>query len=526
MTYILAVDLGTSGPKVALVTTTGEIVSHTFTRTAVQLIAGGGAEQDPADWWRAIKQGIHQLLANSPISADEIVAICCTTQWSGTVAVNEKGEPLRNAIIWMDARGAPYAKAVTSSFINIEGYGLDKMLTWVRLTGGIPTLSGKDSIAHILYIKHEDPHIYQQTYKFLEPKDYLNLVLSGRFAATYDSITLHWLTDNRDLTHVRYSPRLLALAGIERDKLPDLVSAIDILGPIRPEIAHELGLSKRVQVIAGTPDIHSAAIGAGAVANYDAHLYLGTSSWLTCHVPFKKTDVLHNMASLPSAIPGRYLLINEQESAGACLNYLIDNLLYPDDGLTTMPRPADIYAQLNAVAATVPPGSDRLIFTPWLYGERSPVDDHSVRSCFFNQSLQTTRAHLIRAVFEGVAYNTRWLLQYVEPFVKQRLPQIRVIGGGAQSDLWCQILADVLDRPICQMENPLQVNTRGAALLAAVALGHLSFAEVPERVRIARTFTPTAANHAIYELLFQEFVTLYKQNRRAFARLNRIHQLS
>ncbi len=521
MKYVLTIDLGTSGPKVAVYSMQGELVAHTRTETAVSYLPGGGAEQDPDEWWQAIDTAVLQVLSQEAVPVTDIVAIGCTSQWSGTVAVDAQGQHLMNAINWMDTRGAAHAKAITRGVIEVAGYGLDKVLTWVRLTGGIPTLSGKDSIAHILYIKDTRPDIYTKTYKFLEPKDYLNLRLTGKFAATFDSITLHWLTDNRDLTAVAYDDRLLKLAGIEREKLPDLIRATDVLGTIKPEIAEAWGLDTAVKVIGGTPDIHSAAVGSGAAADYEPHLYIGTSSWLICHVPNKKTDLFHNMASLPSAIPERYLLVNEQESAGACLNYLIDQIFYPDDQLGSMPRPPDIYDRLNALAATIPAGSDGLIFTPWLYGERTPVEDDAIRGGFFNQSLTTTRAHMVRAVFEGVAYNNRWLLQYVEKFVKRPLPEIRAVGGGAQSNLWCQIMADVLNRTIHQMENPLQANTRGAALLTAVALGHLDAADIGGHVPITRTYTPNPQNRQIYDKLFQVYLQLYKQHNKLHAKLNR-----
>lgn len=517
--YVLAIDLGTSGPKVALVTTRGEIVAHTFGNIATHLVPGG-AEQDTADWWLAIKTCVHHLLAQNPVPVTDIIAIGCTAQWSGTVAVDRLGHPLMNAIIWMDARGEPYVRALIGGGITIAGFRPDKLLTWARLTGGAPTQSGKDSIAHILYLKHRHPDIYDQTYKFLEPKDYVNLKLTGQFAATYDSITLHWLTDNRDLSRVRYHNRLLKMAGIPQEKLPDLVQAVDVVGPLLPAVARELGLSESTLVVGGTPDIHSAAVGSGAVLDYEAHLYLGTSSWLTCHVPFKKIDVIHSMASLPSALPNRYLLINEQEAAGACLDYLIDYLLYPNDDLGAMPRPVDAYERINQTADTIQAGSDGLIFLPWLNGERSPVDDPNVRGGFFNQSFRTTRAHMVRAVLEGVAFNNRWLLHYVEQFIKRPLPGIRIIGGGAQSDMWCQIMADVLDRPIHQMENPLQANTLGAALLASLALGHLEVEEIGQIVKARRTFTPNPAHRSLYDEQFSAFTAIYNKNRSIYKKLN------
>ncbi len=519
--YILAIDLGTSGPKVALISTYGQVVASEFETTEIILLPHGGAEQKPDNWWTAIKTAIKRLLAPQIIPTETIVALCCTSQWSGTVAVDRNGQPLMNAIIWMDSRGQPYVKQITNGGFKIAGYGLGKLLPWLRLTGGIPAHSGKDSLAHILYLKHEHPQIYQATYKFLEPKDYLNLCLTGQFAASYDSIALHWLTDNRDLTNVSYNDHLIKLATVERDKLPDLKQAVDILGPLKAELAHELGLPAGIQVIMGSPDLQSAAIGSGAVKDYEGHLYVGTSSWLTCHVPYKKVDIVHNMTALPAAIPGRYFIANEQESAGACLNYLRDNLFYHQDELNFGLAPENIYEIFCRMAAEVPAGSERLIFTPWLYGERTPIEDHTVRGGFYNMSLHHTRKHLIRAVLEGVAFNSKWLLGYVEHFIKQPFPALNMIGGGANSDTWCQIYADILNRPIRQVKDPIYANMRGAAFLASIALGDMTFDDISSQIQIANTYHPNPKHRQIYDLLFAEFVNIYKHNRKIYTRLNR-----
>ncbi len=518
--FILAIDLGTSALKVALVTTDGEIRACEQAAQSVTLLPNGGAEQKPDDWWQAIVQTAQRVLSQQVAPVDDIIAIACTTQWSGTVAVDRAGNPLHNAIIWMDARGAPYIQRVTGGGIAIEGYGITKLVPWLRKTGGIPGHAGKDSIAHILWLKHERPDIYRATHKFLEPKDYLNLRLTGKFAAGYDSIILHWVTDNRRIAHVEYDAQLLKLVGVPRDKLPDLKPAASVLGTLAPEMAREFGLREDVRVVMGTPDVQSAALGSGAVRDFDAHLYVGTSAWLCCHVPFKKTDLTHNMASLPSALPNRYLLTNEQESAGACLTYLRDNLFFPDDALAT-PQPAHAYRAFDALAANVPAGSDKLIFTPWLYGERTPVEDHRVRGGFFNQSLQTTRAHLVRAVMEGVAYNARWLCDAVEQFCGRPPDALNFIGGGANSDVWSQIFADVLNRPIHQVRDPVQANVRGVALLASVALGVMPAAEIPAHVAIAKRFAPNPETRRVYDELFAEFKNLYRANKKIYARLNR-----
>jgi xylulokinase len=519
--YILAVDLGTSGPKSALVTTGGEVVDYEFKKNEVILLPDGGAEQRPDEWWDTIIYTAKKVIAKQLVPVNEIVAICCSTQWSGTVAVDRDGTPLMNAIIWLDSRGSRQIRRITGGLVRVAGYGVMKLQRWLRLTGGIPSHSGKDPIAHILFIKDKYPDVYRQTYKFLEPKDFINLKFTGKWAASIDSIALHWLTDNRNLARVDYDERLLRLSTVARDKFPDLKQAVDILGPLKAEVAAELGLSENVQVVMGTPDIPAAAIGSGAVGDFEGHLYIGTSSWLTCHVPFKKTDIVHSMASLPSAIPGRYFIANEQETAGACLNFLRDNILYHKDQLLAEEQVPNVYQIFDQIAARVPAGSDRVIFTPWLYGERTPIEDHTVRAAIFNQSLKTTREHIIRAVFEGVAYNSRWLLGYVEKFIKQRMDTIHMIGGGANSDIWCQIHADVFNRTIKQVKDPIQANLRGAAFLAAVSLGYLSFDDISDRIQIAHTYTPNPANRKIYDELYREFLNIYKRNRAIYKRLNR-----
>jgi xylulokinase len=519
--YILTIDLGTSGPKIALVSTQGEVLTVETEPIPILLLPGGGAEQSPEDWWEAIKTTTHKILAKDLVPNDDIIAISCTGQWSGTVAVDQFGQALMDAIIWMDTRGARCVQTLIRGIPSIQGYALWKIFQWVRLTGGMPSKAGKDPIAHILYIKKEYPEIYQNAYKFLEPKDYLNLRLTGQYTAGYDSICLHWLTDNRRLENVTYSQPLINMAAIDPRKLPELRRTVDILGTILPESARELGLNEKVQIVVGTPDVQSAAIGSGAVGDYQTHLYIGTSSWLACHLPRKMTDLVRNMASIPSAIPNKYILINEQECAGVCLTHLRDNIFFPQDELASAQQPLDLLEGFNKVAARIPAGSDKLIFTPWLFGERTPIDDACLRGGFFNQSLNTTRAHFVRAVFEGVAYNTRWLLESVERCIKRQIDPLTVTGGGAKSDLWCQIFADVLGRTILQIKDPLLVNIRGAAFLASIALGHMTFEDIPERVKIAQRFEPDPQNRQIYDELFREFINIYKRMNPIYSRLNR-----
>ena len=516
--YILAFDHGTSGVKAAICSVYGEIIDFVFEKTPVYLKERGGAEQDPDEWWQAVIKSTKRLIDNQTISIDDIVGISCSSQWSGTVAVDADGNHLMNAIIWMDSRGAPYINKQMGGLIKISGYGIRNALRFIYKTGGAPTQSGKDPIAHILFLKNEHPDLYSKTYKFLECKDYINLKLTGKFAASVDSITLHWVTNNRNPSNIHYDKSLIKTLGIQKDQLPELKYSTDILGEITPSFADEVGINRDVKVAMGAPDLHSAVIGSGATKDYQGHVYIGTSSWVICHVPFKKTDISHNIASIPSAMPGKYFVANEQESAGACLNFLRDNIFYSDNE-DYFGNP-EVYKLFDEIVADVPVGSNQLIFTPWLYGERTPIEDHTIRGGLFNISLNTKREHIIRSAFEGVAYNSRWVLKYVEKFIKRKMNPLNIIGGGAQSDIWCQIYADVLNRKIQRVTDPIQANARGATFLASVALGYITFDDIPNLIQYSGTFYPIPEHTKIYNRLFKEFLTIYKNNHKMYKRLN------
>ncbi len=507
--HVLAIDLGTGGPKAALVDTDGRITAHEIEATPLELLGDGGAEQDPDAWWAAITRAVQRLVGAGHVAVDDIVAVSITSQWSGTVAVDAEGRHLYPAVIWMDSRGAPYVAEVVQGRLNVAGYDPRRLQHWISRTGGIPSHSGKDPVAHILWLRHERPEVYRAAHAFLEPCDYLNARLTGRQVASFDSIVAHWLTDNRDLTDVRYDPQLLAWCGLTEDQLPELVPSASVVGTVLPSVAESWGLSPATRVVTATGDVHSAVVGSGALGDHEGHLYLGTSSWLSCHLPAKRTDVLHNMAALPSAVPGRYFLANEHEIGAGALLWLRDQVGLVGD-----------LDEANELATSAPAGSHRVIFTPWLNGERTPVDDHTIRAGWNNLSLTTDRADLVRSVFEGVAYNSRWLLDAVESFVKRPLDGLNLIGGGARSDLWCQVHADVCDRVMRRVADPQHANTRGAAFVAWLALGRRSLAELNDAVTIEREFRPDPEAQAAYAPLYREFRKLYPAHKPIHRRLN------
>jgi len=263
------------------------------------------------------------------------------------------------------------------------------------------------------------------------------------------------------------------------------------------------------RVVTGVPDLHSAACGAGAIEDFETHLAVSTSAWIGAPVPFKKTDALHAIASVPGLSSDRYLIANNHESGGLCLQWLRDTLF-----------PASSFDELTQLAASASPGSGNIIFTPWLNGERSPVDDRNARAGFHNVSVNTRPEDIVRAVLEGVAYNARWLHDAVEGFAKRRLEPIRNVGGGSQSDLWCQIHADVMDRVIERVESSVNVHLRGVAVFAGLSLGTLTAEDVRDTLRVEATFRPDRATRERYDRLYAEFPRLYKMQRRMFGRLS------
>jgi xylulokinase len=520
---VLGVDLGTGGLRTALASVRGEILAVAKRDLPTRLLPGGGAEQDPDDWWQAVADTVKELLAARPDAAARIKALCFSSQWGGVVPTAQDGTATHPAVIWMDARGARYAQAATTGLVTVPGtgYGARRLRTWISRTGGVPTRSGKDPVGQSLWLQHERPDAYHAARWLLDVPEYLTMRAAGRAVAARDTTVLRWCTDNRDPDALAWDPKLARMAGLDIRKLPEQVPAATLVGPLTASAAAELDLPPTVQVVAGTGDTTAAALGAGAVRDHDAHLYVGTSAWLSCHVPAKKTAIFDNITSLPAAVPGRYWVATVQDVAGRAVDWLIENVLADPDH----PRSPEALDRLTELAESAPAGANGVLFAPWLNGERTPVDDPALRGAWFNLSLATTRADLARAVFEGIALNTRWMLAAVERFTgRAKTPggigPIRFIGGGATSTLWCQAMADILDRPIDQIAQPQLANVRGAALLAGVALGEVAWEQIPDLVAVERRYLPNPAYRARYDEAYAALLAHYKGSRKLYARLN------
>ncbi len=516
---VLAVDLGTSGCKCALVSLDGTVQAWAF-RAVTLHVQGALAEQEPQDWWKAFLDSAGEILGADAGLRSRVVAVCCSTQTEGTVCVDRNGQAIGRALTWLDARGAAaMARRVRGRGLSIEGYGPLKLWRWLRLTGGAPSLSGRDSAGHMVYLRDEEPERYERTHKFLNVLDYMNLRLSGRFCATQDSAVTAWVTDNRNPHQIHYDAGLIRLLGIDAAKLPELVHSTDVLGPLLPEVVQALGLNPQTVVVAGAVDNSAVAVGA-AVNDFETHLYLGTSSWLGAHIPFMKTDVRHKIAAIPCAIDGRYLAMALQSTAGANLSFLRDRILYHPDELASDEEHPAVYEMLSKIAARVPPGARGLIYTPWLLGERTPVDDPLLRAGLFNMSLEHTREDIFRAFLEGVALNTRWMLEPFARLLGRNAGTITAVGGGAQSDVWCQILADVTGQPIRQVDNPIQTNVIGTTFIAAVGIGALTITDLGHLRRAHAIYEPSSALRRQYSDQFETFKEVRTRLAPLYHRLN------
>jgi xylulokinase len=481
----------------------------------------GGAEQDAELWWTGTLDAIDEVLDAMTLatpSTSPCSGIGITGQWGSTVPVDAACNPVGPCLLWSDHRGERWSKRIAGGPVAVAGYGPFKIARWLRLAGGAPNPNGADPTGHAQFLEHERPAVVAASSAMLEPVDFIGAKLTGRIAATPASMVASWLTDNRVGAAVVYDDTLVRLARRRVELLPELRPTGSALGPLTAAVAERIDqpqwLPAGTPVVCGVPDLHTAAIGAGAVGDFAGHISISTTAWVSAPVPFKKTDIIHQMASVPGLRTGSYLIANNHETGGAALRWLRDAVLTPEGGFDGG------YDALTAEAATAQPGSGGVIFCPWLSGERSPVSDANLRASFLNVSMSTTRADLVRSVLEGVALNARWLLEATESFAGRPLDGLRLLGGGATSPLWCQIHADVIGRPILQVSDPVNVNVRGAAWFAALHLGHMTLSDIDTATPPAEVFEPVAASTATYGGLYCEFVRLAKIQRPMYKRLN------
>jgi len=472
--YIISHDMGTSSNKAVLVSTTGEIIDFTKQNypSGTIIPQPGYAEQVPDEYVSAVVNTTKELMDKTGIKPEQIVGVTFCSQQQGFIPIDNDGDPLTNNYTWLDARGAANVHggkhSLFGSRIKIIGYSPLRLWRFLRITGGTPGQAGKDQIPKMYWLLDNRPKIYDRTYKFLDAKDYVIYKLTGNIMTSTDLAVIWWLLDTRkkSKSYNNWSKKLCKMLKLPNlmDKLPDVKNPADIAGTLLPDIAEKMGLLQSTPVINGVGDMTAASVGSGAIAEGELHASVGTSGWIIGHVKDRKTDLFHYAGCSGSAHPEKYyLVVGHQEIAAGAFEWLMDKILYhrdklrEEDGQEEEELPYNLFQEL---AKNVDAGSNGLIFTPWLAAEKCPLDDDSVRGGLNNISLDHNREHLVRSIFEGVAYNLRWALETVENLYSP-VTKVNIIGGGAVSDIWCQIFADVFNKEIHRVDNPKEAGARG-----------------------------------------------------------------
>jgi xylulokinase len=486
---VLAIDLGTGGPKVALVAADGATVAWSSRPVTTRFIHGGGAEQDPQEMWTAIVAATRSTLAAArPVPP--IVAVAVTSQYMSIVPVADDGMPTGPCVLWMDKRGAEH----NQSLLNEESFAL-----FVERHGLIPLPSGSDNIGHIHTLRQFHPESYESAAAFVEPMDYINARLTGRVGATQSTMFGQLVCDNRTWGLTEYAPELVVATKLDPHKLPPLLPMNGVVGTLTTSVASELGVAEGTPVTTGTIDSITSAIGTGALTAREGSILVGTTSVLVTHVDRHCGDLRAGLLAVPSPLPGMYFVMAENGVGGRALEWAMRLFGYGDN-----------YASATADAATVDAGAEGVQFAPWLLGSVAPRPNDDLRAAFTGLSLHHDRRHLIRAVMEGVAVNLGWLRPAVESFVEHEFAFMRFGGGSAQSDLWAQMMADALDRPVHQLEEPRATNARGAAFLAFSTLGMLSMEDVPSLLRTRAVRQPDPAARAQMDAALNRLMELHR----------------
>ncbi len=519
--FILSNDMGTSGNKALLITVQGDIIEEAHRSYPMYHPHPTWAEQDPEDWWKAIGETTQQVMKKTSVKPDQIAGITFSSQTQTIIPVSKDGTPLRRSIAWLDGRSADILRERLWTPPRIMRYNIAKLIRFLAITGGCPGHTGKDQIGKLLWLKEHQPDIFTNTWKFLDAKDYIIFRLTGNMVISADLAYIWWLMDTRRNRN-QWHPGLCRLAGVTPAHLPEIRGSSEIVGQVTAAAAKILGLRPGTPVINGAGDLSAAAIGSGAINEGELHISVGTSGWVAGHFRKRKIDIPHYTGCIGSAWPQKYYLgMAHQETAGICLEWLKNKVLYHEEQLKKEKKVSEIYEIMDSLAEKAGPGAERMIFTPWMYGERCPLDDDHVRAGMYNVGLNHSREHLIRAVFEGIAFNTRWAMETLEKLYR-RVTELSIVGGGAKSDVWCQIMADITNRKINRVTSPHHAGARGVALLASMSLGYInSYEEIKNHIKIDRQFSPNPDNRDLYDTMFREYKALYKQNKAWFKRMNR-----
>jgi len=492
---IIAHDLGTTGNKATLYDADGELVGTAFAPYDTRYFGQNCVEQNPSDWWEAVVGSTRRLLRESSASPDDVACVTFSGQMMGCVAVDAAGEVLRPAIIWADQR------AVKEADLVAERAGAERVY---EITGH--RVGPSYSAAKILWIKGNEPDTFARAARFHHAKDYIIMRLTGAHVTDYSDASGMNLFD---LAAHDWSDDILNAVGIERSVLPEPRPATDVAGELKPGMAGECGLKPGTPVVIGGGDGSCAAVGAGVVREGAAYNYVGSSAWIALATPEPLPDPDRRTVTFAHLDPELYMPTGTMQAAGGSYQWF-RNTLCAEEMKEAEASERDPYELLNAQVESVPPGADGLIYLPYLMGERSPYWNPNARGAFIGLSPNHTKAHMARAVLEGVTLNLRIIL---EAFQRQgaQIEAMRVIGGGAKGDVWRQIMADVYGMPVLLPAHLEEATSLGAAVAGGVGVGLFKDFTVAEDIaKVVTRQEPDPEAKETYGTLYPIFCQAYE----------------
>ena len=504
MTYYLGVDIGTSGTKTVLFDVQGNVIASASEEYPLYQPENGYAEQDPQDWANAALHTIAGVMQKSGVDRNDVKGIGLSGQMHGLVMLDRDNRVLRRAIIWCDQRTAAECDEIT------QRVGAEQL---IEITAN-PALTGFTA-SKILWVRNHEPEIYSQCAHILLPKDYVRFVLTGVYATEVSDASGMQLLD---IPGRCWSDEVLQKLDIDKNLLAKVYESPEITGTVTAEAAKLTGLAEGTPVVGGAGDNAAAAIGTGVAEDGKAFTTIGTSGVVFAHASRISIDPKGRVHTFCCAVPGCWHVMGVTQGAGLSLKWFRDNFCEAEKQ-TAKGMGVDEYYLMDKEAEQSPIGANRLLYLPYLMGERTPHLDANARGVFFGLSAMHQKRDLLRAVMEGVTYSLR---DCVEVFREMQISvsDMMACGGGGSSPLWRQMLADLFDCPI-QTTHSKEGPALGVAILAMVGTG--AYASVPEAcraiIRTDKTCAPQADAVPVYEEYYQLYRAIYPQLKAQFARL-------
>ena len=494
--YTLGLDIGTSAVKALLMDQNGGIAAENSESYPLFTPNPGWAEQNPADWWQASQKVIKNLIRDNKIEAAEIKAVSFSGQMHSSVFLDERMEVIRPAILWSDTRTSKECREIEKRVGGIKE--LAKLVS-------NPALEGFTA-AKILWLRNNEPENYKKVKKVLLPKDYIRYKLTGELGMDLSDAAGTLLCD---VKAEDWSAEIMELLEIEPEIMPPVVKSVDVVGPVTSAAAEKTGLSTKTQVVAGGADNACGAVGSGIIKAGRVMASLGSSGVVVAQTDKPEADPEGRVHLFNHAVPGSHYMMGVMLSAGMSFKWMKEELFNDEVG----------FEQLNQEAAAVEAGSEDLIFLPYLYGERTPHADADARGVFFGISGKHKRGHFIRSVMEGVSFGLRDSLELIKARGVE-VEEVRLIGGGAKSELWQQITADIFGETISIL-NVEQGPAFGAAIIAGVGAGVFSDFEsiVEELVDVVKRVEPIEENVEKYNQNYKIYQGLYGDLKERFKEL-------